>query len=137
MRRRLTTWSTLTKWRGFSGAFPSPVLKSTIGLAVRATPRPQKRKSSKAVTSDALEKVLATCSTGNLRDARDRAILMVGFASGGRRRDNIAGLRYKQLTVEAPIVVGGSPPLTGHSSWAHQKIWFKSRRGCLSHGAAG
>jgi integrase len=52
VRRRLASWSTLTKWRGLTGVFSSPSLKSAIRLAVRATPRPRKRKSGKAVTGD-------------------------------------------------------------------------------------
>ncbi|BCH62402.1 hypothetical protein RvVAR0630_pl05440 (plasmid) [Agrobacterium vitis] len=111
VRRRLAAWSTLTKWRGLTGVFSSPSLKSAIRLAVRATPRPRKRKSAKAVTGDVLAKLLATCSTDSLRDIRDRAILMVAFASGGRRRSEIAGLRREQLTVEPPITVEGAPPL--------------------------
>ncbi|MBW9089418.1 site-specific integrase [Rhizobium wenxiniae] len=111
VRRRLATWSTLTKWRGLTGAFASPALKSAIRLAVRATPRPRKRKSARAVTGDVLAKMLATCSSGSLRDIRDRAILMVAFASGGRRRSKIAGLRREQLTVEPPIAVEDGPPL--------------------------
>ena len=111
VRRRLASWSTLTKWRGLSGAFASPSLKSAIRLAVRATPRPRKRKSAKAVTGDVLAKLLATCSTDSLRDIRDRAILMVAFASGGRRRSEIAGLRREQLTVEPPIAVESGLPL--------------------------
>lgn len=111
MRRRIASWSTLTKWRGLTGVFSSPSLKSAIRLAVRATPRPRKRKSAKAVTGDVLAKMLATCSTGSLRDIRDRAILMVGFAAGGRRRSEIGGLRREQLTVEPPITTEGGPPL--------------------------
>lgn len=111
VRRRLASWSTLTKWRGLTGVFSSPSLKSAIRLAVRATPRPRKRKSAKAVTGDVLAKLLATCSTNSLRDVRDRAILMVAFASGGRRRSEIAGLRREQLTVEPPVTVEGGPPL--------------------------
>lgn len=111
VRRRLASWSTLTKWRGQTGAFASPALKSAIRLAVRATPRPRKRKSAKAVTSDVLAKLLFTCGTNSLRDVRDRAILMVAFASGGRRRSEISGLRCEQLTVEAPIAAEDGPPL--------------------------
>ncbi|WP_107677989.1 site-specific integrase [Agrobacterium sp. LAD9] len=111
VRRRLANWSTLTKWRGLDGAFASPALKSAIRLAVRAVPRKRARKSAKAVTGDVLSKLLATCSTGSLRDVRDRAILMVAFASGGRRRSEIAGLRLEQLTEEAPIETEGGPPL--------------------------
>ncbi len=111
VRRRLASWSTLTKWRGLAGAFSAPSLKSAIRLAVRATPRPRKRKSAKAVTGNVLSKMLATCSTCSLRDIRDRAILMVAFASGGRRRSEIAGLRIDQLSVEQPIEAENGPPL--------------------------
>jgi len=111
VRRRLATWSTLTKWRGLDGFFGSPALKSAIRLAVRATLRPRKRKSAKAVTGDILSRLLATCTTGSLRDVRDSAILMVAFASGGRRRSEIAGLRIEQLQPEEPIQIDGAPPL--------------------------
>ncbi|MBY5605564.1 site-specific integrase [Rhizobium leguminosarum] len=111
VRRRLANWSTLTKWRGFDGAFASPALKSAIRLAIRAAPRQRLRKSAKAVTGDVLAKLLATCATDSLRDLRDRAILMVAFASGGRRRSEIAGLRREQLTVEPPIAVENGDPL--------------------------
>nr|WP_205923079.1 site-specific integrase [Rhizobium leguminosarum] len=112
VRRRLANWSTLTKWRGLDGAFASPSVKSAIRLAVRAVPRTRGRKSAKAVTGDVLAKLLATCTTESLRDLRDRAILMVAFASGGRRRSEIAGLRREQLTVEPPIEVPDGPPLS-------------------------
>jgi integrase len=137
VRRRLASWSTLTKWRGLAGAFASPALKSAIRLAVRATARPRKRKSTKAVTSDVLAKLLATCSSDSLRDIRDRAILMVAFASGGRRRSEIAGLRREQLTAEAPIVVDDGPPLpslsihlgrTKTSGAAHDEVVYLTGR---------
>lgn len=111
VRRRLANWSTLTNWRGLDGAFASPALKSAIRLAVRAVPRTRRRKSAKAVTGDVLARLLATCATDSLRDVRDRAILMVAFASGGRRRSEIASLRREQLTVEPPIAIEGGPPL--------------------------
>ncbi|MBY3397358.1 site-specific integrase [Rhizobium laguerreae] len=111
VRRRLANWSTLTRWRGFDGALASPALKSAIRLAVRAVPRTRGRKSAKAVTGDVLAKLLATCATDSLRDLRDRAILMVAFASGGRRRSEIAGLRREQLAVEPPIEMPDGPPL--------------------------
>jgi integrase len=111
VRRRLATWSTLTKWRGLDGSFASPALRSAIRLAVRATPRPRARKSAKAVTGDVLSKLIGACLTDNLRDVRDKAILMVAFASGGRRRSEIAGLRTEQLQLEEPIHVDGAPPL--------------------------
>ena len=111
VRRRLASWSSLTRWRGLDGAFASPALKQAIRLAVRAVPRKRRRKSAKAVTGDILQMLLATCASDGLRDIRDRAILMVAFASGGRRRSEIASLRVEQLTVEAPIELPDSPPL--------------------------
>lgn len=111
VRRRLATWSTLTKWRGMDGFFGSPALRSAIRLAVRATPRPRKRKSAKAVTGDILSRLISTCTTGSLRDVRDSAILMVAFASGGRRRSEIASLRIEQLQPEEPIQIDEAPPL--------------------------
>jgi len=41
-----------------------------------------RHKSAKAVTSDALPSLLSTCERNSLRDQRDRAVLMVAFASG-------------------------------------------------------
>ncbi|MBO0134246.1 site-specific integrase [Agrobacterium burrii] len=111
VRRRLANWSTLTRWRGLNGAFASPALKSAIRLAARAAPRTRRRKSAKAVTGDVLAKLLATCASDSLRDLRDKAMLMVAFASGGRRRSEIAGLRVEQLTVEPPIEIPDGAPL--------------------------
>ncbi|MBB3564425.1 integrase [Rhizobium sp. BK512] len=111
VRRRLASWSTLTKWRGLTGAFASPALKSAIRLAVRAVPRARKRKSAKAITGNVLAKLLATCGGGDLRDVRDRAILMVAFASGGCRRSEVASLRKEQLTIEPPVTAEDGSPL--------------------------
>ena len=45
VRRRLSSWSTLTQWRGLTGAFGAPGLRAAIKLAVRASGRPRGRKS--------------------------------------------------------------------------------------------
>jgi len=78
---------------------------------VRAVPRARARRSAKAVTADVLTKLLATCASDSLRDLRDKAILMVTSASGGRRRSEIVGLRVEQLTIEPPIEMPGGPSL--------------------------
>ena len=52
VRRRLTSWSILTRWRGLEGPFSSGSLKAAIRLAVRASGRPRMRKSKSAVTAD-------------------------------------------------------------------------------------
>lgn len=115
VRRRLTSWSILTRWRGLSGAFSAPSLKSALRLAIRATGRPRQRKSMSAVTADVLAQLLFTCAGDRLVDIRDRAILLTAFASGGRRRSEIANLRIEDLVEEEPVHVvpvdPASPPL--------------------------
>ncbi|BCH19988.1 integrase (plasmid) [Mesorhizobium sp. L-2-11] len=103
VRRRLSSWSTLTKWRGLTGKFNAPGLQSAIKLAVRASARPRGRKSKKAVTADILTALLNTCAGDRLVDVRDRALLITAFASGGRRRSEIASLRVEQIVGEEPV----------------------------------
>jgi integrase len=103
VRRRLAHWSTLHRWRGPEGPFASPALRSTLRLAVRASGRPRRRKSERAVTRDILDRLAAACRSDRLVDIRDLAILMVAFASGGRRRSEVAGLRLEQLHEERPV----------------------------------
>ncbi|KAB2663241.1 site-specific integrase [Brucella tritici] len=111
VRRRLANWSTLTRWRGLEGAFSSPAVKSAIRLAVRALNRPRARKSANAITGDILGKLLATCSGEELTAIRDRAILMVAFAAGGRRRSEVASLRTEQLVKQVPVTDENGSPL--------------------------
>ena len=111
VRRRLANWSTLTRWRGLEGSFSSPAVKSAIRLAVRALNRPRSRKSANAITGDILGKLLATCSGEDLTALRDRAILMLAFGSGGRRRSEVAGLRVEQLIKHPPVTDEDGPSL--------------------------
>ncbi|MBN9245664.1 MAG: tyrosine-type recombinase/integrase [Mesorhizobium sp.] len=103
VRRRLSSWATLTGWRGLKGKFNAPGLRSALKLAVRASPRPRKRKSAKAVTADVLAALLQACAGERLVDVRDRALLLVAFASGGRRRSEVAALRIEQLVEQDPV----------------------------------
>ncbi len=103
VRRRLTSWSILTRWRGLTGAFSAPSLKAALRLAVRASGRPRQPKSRRAVTGDVLAKLLVTCAGDRLVDVRDRALLLTAFASGGRRRSEIADLRVEDLVDEEPV----------------------------------
>ncbi|WP_430702117.1 tyrosine-type recombinase/integrase [Mesorhizobium captivum] len=112
VRRRLSSWSTLTQWRGLKGKFNAPGLRSAIKLAVRASSRPRRRKSAKAVTSDVLSELLNACAGDRLVDIRDRALLIVAFASGGRRRSEVAALRVDQLSEQDPVPVDQGNPDT-------------------------
>ncbi len=115
VRRRLTSWSILTRWRGLTAAFAAPSLKSALRLAVRASARPRQRKSKKAVTADVLAQLLLACAGESLVNLRDRALLLIAFASGGRRRSELAALRLEDLTDEEPVHADpndkNSPPL--------------------------
>ncbi|MER9081016.1 site-specific integrase [Mesorhizobium sp. M0895] len=103
VRRRLSSWSTLTRSRGLVGNFNAPGLQSAIRLAVRAGARPRNRKSKKAVTADILTALLKACAGDRLVDMRDRALLITAFASGGRRRSEVSDLRVEQLIEEEPV----------------------------------
>jgi integrase len=110
VRRRLSSWSTLTGWRGLVGTFNAPGLRSAVKLAVRASARPRARKSKKAVTADILAAVLKACGGDRLVDVRDRALLLVAFASGGRRRSEMSSLRLEQLIDADPVPTDPKDP---------------------------
>jgi integrase len=110
VRRRLSSWSTLTQWRGLKGKFNTPGLRQALKLATRASARPRTRKSPRAVTADILGTLLKACAGDRLVDIRDRALLLVAFASGGRRRSEVAGLRLEQLAEQDPVPVDPKDP---------------------------
>ena len=103
-----------------------PVLRAALRLAVRASTRPRQRKSKRAVTRDVLDRLLATCRSDRLADTRDLAILLLAFASGGRRRSEVARLRVEQLSDEPPVPLNPQDPksadvaVRGHSARPHQ-----------------
>ncbi|MGF7056246.1 integrase [Bosea sp. OAE752] len=103
VKRRLAHWATLHRWKGLTGPFTAPSLRTAVRLAVRASARPRRRKSKRAVTRDILDRLLATCRSDRLSDTRDLALLLIAFGSGGRRRSEIARLRVEQLSEEAPV----------------------------------
>ena len=84
--------------------------------APRAAPRhpaarwPRGRKSAKALTRDVIERLIATCSKGTLADKRDAALLLITFASGDRRRSEIAGLRVEDLIERSPVPANPDEP---------------------------
>jgi len=114
VRRRLSSWATLTGWRGLKGGFNAPGLKSALKLAVRASPRARKRKSAKAVTADVLGSLLHACAGERLVDVRDHALLLTAFASGGRRRSEVASLRIEQLVEQDPVPADPKDPDAPH-----------------------
>ncbi|MEP1186697.1 MAG: site-specific integrase [Roseibium sp.] len=115
VQRRLATWSTLHRWRGVEAHFSAPDVRSALRLAIRVADRPKARKSRKAVTADLLEQLLATCegtdyAAPSLVDLRDKALLLIGFASGGRRRSELSGMRLGQIVWEDPLPADPADP---------------------------
>jgi integrase len=110
VKRRLANWGTLHRWKGQEGPFHAPSLRTAVRLAVRASTRPRQRKSKRAVTRDVLDRLLATCRSDRLVDARDLAILLLAFASGGRRRSEVARLRVEQISEESPVPLDPQDP---------------------------
>lgn len=103
VKRRLALWATFHRWRGIGGDFGTPNIRNALRLATRAAKRPRARKSARALTKDILDQLLASCGRKDLIDIRDRALLLLAFASGGRRRSEVARLRVEDL-VERPAV---------------------------------
>lgn len=110
VKRRLANWGTLHRWKGQEGSFHAPSLRTAVRLAVRASTRPRQRKSKRAVTRDVLDRLLATCRSDRLADTRDLAILLLAFASGGRRRSEVARLRVEQISDEPAVPLDPKDP---------------------------
>ncbi len=68
------------------------------------------RKSASAITRDILDQLLATCGRCRAVDLRDRALLLLAFGSGGRRRSEIARLKVDDLEEREPIAADASAP---------------------------
>lgn len=101
--RRLAALSVAHEAQAVENPVRMPQIRSLLAAARRARARqglgPKKKR---AATLDVLEAMLATCGD-DLRGIRDRALLLFAFASGGRRRSEVAGARIENLT----IVPGG------------------------------
>ncbi|RWR26229.1 integrase [Sinirhodobacter populi] len=94
--RRIASWRAFHRIRNLPSPFEAPLLRQARAKARKAAARPEKPKSPRPVTRDVLETLLATCDD-SLRGIRDRAVLMLGFASGGRRRSEITGLKRDDI----------------------------------------
>lgn len=74
-----------------------PAIRTVLSRAARAAVKRGERPHKKtAITLAELEAMLATCDD-SLEGIRDRALLCFGFASGGRRRSEIAAADLRDL----------------------------------------
>jgi len=109
--RRLASWRRLHGARDLAGPFASPALRALLararaaGRAVHGHPT---RKSANPVDLALLDRLVAARGPG-LHGIRDAALLETAWASGGRRRSELAGLCVGDLDLtrlEAGGVIG-------------------------------
>ena len=94
--RRIASWSAFHRMRNLVSPFTRPLVSQARQKARRANAKPRVPKSVKPVTRDVLEALVATCDASH-RGLRDRALLMLAFASGGRRRSEMTALNVEDI----------------------------------------
>ncbi len=97
--RRIASWRAFHRMKNLASPFEAPLIRQARAKARRAAARPPAPKSANPITREVLEKLLGTCDH-SLRGIRDRAILMLGWASGGRRRSEITGLMRADVSLK-------------------------------------
>ena len=94
--RRIASWQAFHRMRNLVSPFSAPLVQQARQKARRANARPRVPKSPKPITRDVLETLLASCDDSH-RGIRDRAMLMLAFASGGRRRSEVSNLNVEDI----------------------------------------
>jgi integrase len=97
--RRIASWQAFHRMRNLASPFSAPLVQQARQKARRANARPRVPKSPIPVTRDILEGLLATCDATH-RGIRDRAMLMLAFASGGRRRSEMTALNVEDIGLD-------------------------------------
>ncbi|MER2165814.1 site-specific integrase [Stenotrophomonas sp.] len=95
--QRVAVLSTAHKLKRLANPCELPSVRTLLSRARRASVKRGERPTKKtAITRAELEAMLATCDD-SLEGRRDRALLCFGFASGGRRRSEIAAADMRDL----------------------------------------
>ena len=94
--RRIASWKALHGMRNLADPFDAPLVRAARRKARRALGHRRGQKSAHPITRAVLEDLLATCGH-DLRGLRDRALLMLSFASGGRRRSELSALMREDV----------------------------------------
>ncbi len=95
LRRYIASLSVAHQTRGYPSPGAAPNIKLLLQRATRAQQQPVNKKI--ALRLELLSQLLDACDD-SLHGIRDKAILLTGFASGGRRRDELASLNVNDLT---------------------------------------
>ena len=97
MTQRVAVLSTAHKLKRLTNPCELATVRTLLSRARRAAVKRGERPTKKtAITRPELEAMLATCDD-SLEGLRDRALLCFGFASGGRRRSEIAAADLRDL----------------------------------------
>jgi integrase len=134
--QRVAVLSTAHKLKRLDNHCELPTVRTLLSRARRSSVKRGERPAKKtAITRQELEAMLATCDD-SLEGLRDRALLCFGFASGGRRRSEIAAADMQDLrktadgnyiyrlehskTQQAGVTAGSTPdkPIIGRSAKA-------------------
>lgn len=110
VRRRIATWSTLHVAQGLPNPMESPGLRRLLAKLIRASRHTPSHRSPNAVVLDILERLLDACDDGTLRGQRDRALLCVMWASGGRRRSEMGRIRREDIRREPDVLENPDDP---------------------------
>jgi len=99
---RVAVLSTAHRLKRLINPCEEPAVRTVLGRARRASVKRGERPAKKtAIAKAELEAMLATCDD-SLEGVRDRALLCFGFASGGRRRSEIAAADMRDLRRTGP-----------------------------------
>ena len=94
--RRIASWRAFHRMKNLTSPFDAPLLRQSRAKGRVATARGVAPKSANPITKDILRQLLSAAGPG-LRGTRDRALLLLGWASGGRRRAEIVSLDVTDL----------------------------------------
>jgi len=97
--RRIASWRAFHRMRNLDSPFAAPLVAQARTRARRALDRPRAPKSPRPVTRELLRALLASCDDSR-RGIRDRAMLTLAFASGGRRRSEVTGLDVEDVGLQ-------------------------------------
>lgn len=95
IKRRIGSLSVFLRLKGFDNPCKA---ESVRKLCEKLTKKfGSSQPSGKAITKDILNDMITTCTRDTLHDKRDRALLLFGWGSGGRRRSEIVAADIKDL----------------------------------------
>ena len=96
LNQRIASWCAFHRMRNLPNPFDAPLVRQARAKARKAMARPPAPKSAHPITRDLLLQLVEASGPG-LRGLRDRAILLLGWASGGRRRSEIVNLDRQDI----------------------------------------